>query len=101
MYERNNKEGIVVNIASDLSVIAPKQSLYKCSFDSDKNNFKPITYSVIKSGLIGMTKYLATYRAGSNIRCNATLIPGGVINGQDPEFVAKLSNEIPLRQNGI
>ena len=95
MYERNNKEGIIVNIASDLSVIAPKQSLYKSSIDSDKNNFKPITYSVIKSGLIGMTKYLATYWAGSNIRCNA-LSPGGVINGQDPEFVAKLSNEIPL-----
>ena len=56
---------------------------------------KPITYSVIKSGLIGLTLYLATYWADENIRSNA-LSPGGVYNGQDEEFITNLSSLIPL-----
>ena len=51
--------GVILNIASDLSNIAPDQRIYNNS--NELQNVKPITYSVIKSGLIGMTKYLATY----------------------------------------
>ena len=91
-----NGKGVILNISSDLGVIAPDQRIYrKEGIPDNEQNVKPITYSAAKWAVIGMTKYLATYWAGSNIRCNA-LSPGGVINGQDPEFVAKLSNEIPL-----
>ena len=56
---------------------------------------KPITYSIIKHGLIGLTKYLATYWNSKNIRCNA-LSPGGVFNSQDEKFVNNVSELIPL-----
>ena len=88
--------GVIVNIASDLSVIAPDQRLYeKVGVQSDEQPVKPVTYSVIKSGLIGLTKYLATYWHNSGVRVNA-LSPGGVYEDQNAEFVAKLSELIPL-----
>lgn len=92
----SSEGGVILNIASDLSVIAPDQRIYKLE---GKNNWdqsvKPITYSIIKSGLIGMTKYLATYWNEDGIRVNA-LSPGGVFEGQNPEFIANLTNLIPL-----
>ena len=56
---------------------------------------KPVTYSVIKSGLVGLTRYLSTYWADAGIRVNA-LSPGGVYNEQPQQFVSKLSQLIPL-----
>ena len=86
--------GVILNIASDLSIIAPDQRIY--NYDSKElQNVKPITYSVIKSGLIGMTKYLATYWNESNVRVNA-LSPGGVYENQNSEFVDRLTKLIPL-----
>lgn len=88
--------GVIVNIASDLSVIAPDQRIYTNeSFNKDNQPVKPITYSVIKSGLVGMTKYLSTYWNDSNVRVNA-LSPGGVFEDQDSDFVSKLTKLIPL-----
>ena len=88
--------GVILNIASDLSVIAPDQRLYrKDGLPDDLQPVKPVTYSVIKAGLIGLTRYLATYWADKGVRCNA-LSPGGVYNGQAEEFVARLSSLIPL-----
>lgn len=86
--------GVILNIASDLSIIAPDQRIYN-SESNDLKNVKPITYSVIKSGLIGMTKYLATYWNESNVRVNA-ISPGGVYENQDSEFVNRLTKLIPL-----
>ena len=90
------KGGVIVNIASDLSLISPDQRLYENKLLMKKEQpVKPVTYSVIKSGLIGLTKYLATYWRENNIRCNA-LSPGGIYNGQPKEFVDKISKLIPL-----
>ena len=58
---------------------------------------KPITYSVIKHGIIGLTKYLSTYWTDKNIRVNA-LSPGGVYNGHNENFINKLSNLIPMQR---
>ena len=86
--------GVILNIASDLSIIAPDQRIYNNN-SNELQIVKPITYSVIKSGLIGMTKYLATYWNESNVRVNA-ISPGGVYEKQDSEFVNRLTKLIPL-----
>ena len=91
-----NKSGVILNISSDLSVISPDQRLYKLSGKEEISQpVKPITYSVIKSGLVGMTKYLATYWSSNGVRVNA-LSPGGIYEGQSEEFVKKITNLIPL-----
>lgn len=88
--------GVILNIASDLSVIAPDQRLYRNEeLDETQQPVKPVTYSVIKTALIGLTKYLATYWADKNVRANA-LSPGGVYTGQNEEFVNRLTGLIPL-----
>lgn len=88
--------GAVLNIASDLAVFAPDQRLYrKPGLPDERQPVKPVTYSVIKTALIGLTRYLATYWNEAGIRVNA-LSPGGVYNGQGDEFVARLSQLIPL-----
>jgi NAD(P)-dependent dehydrogenase (short-subunit alcohol dehydrogenase family) len=91
-----NGGGVILNIASDLSIFAPDQRLYKKDgLLPDQQPVKPVTYSVIKHGLIGLTKYLATYWADQGVRCNA-LSPGGIYTSQDDEFVNRLSNLIPM-----
>jgi NAD(P)-dependent dehydrogenase (short-subunit alcohol dehydrogenase family) len=94
MAERG--EGAILNIASDLSIIAPDQRLYrKEGLQPGEQPVKPVTYSVVKSGLIGLTRYLAGYWADSGVRVNA-LSPGGVFNGHPAEFVDRLTGLIPM-----
>ncbi|HJN24421.1 MAG TPA: SDR family oxidoreductase [Rhodospirillales bacterium] len=91
-----NGGGVIVNIASDLSVISPDQRLYRQQgLADDRQPVKPVTYSIVKHGLIGLTKYLATYWAKQNIRVNA-ISPGGIYTGQPEEFVARLTDLIPM-----
>lgn len=89
-----NNYGSIVNISSDLGLIAPDQRLYQSKKDA-KRQFKPVTYSVIKHALIGLTKYTSTYWNESGVRCNA-LLPGGVRDKQNEEFLNKISKLIPL-----
>lgn len=88
--------GVILNIASDLSVFSPDQRLYRRDGAPEAMQpVKPVTYSVIKSGLIGLTRYLATYWPQHGVRCNA-ISPGGVFDGQNAEFVKRLSQLVPL-----
>ena len=91
-----NKNGVIINIASDLSIISPDQRLYmKKGVSKNKQPVKPVSYSVIKSGLVGLTRYLATYWAEHNVRSNAVSF-GGVYDKQDKDFVKNLEKLIPL-----
>jgi len=81
--------GSIINVSSDLGIVSPDQRIYP------NNTKKPITYSVSKFAIVGMTKYLATYYAEKNIRVNC-LCPGGVNNDYPTEFVEKVTSRIPM-----
>jgi NAD(P)-dependent dehydrogenase (short-subunit alcohol dehydrogenase family) len=95
---QNKNGGSIVNISSDLGVIAPDQRLYEEEgVERDQQNVKPVTYSVVKSGMIGLTRYIATYWADKNVRCNA-MCPGGVENAQPERFLNKVHSRIPMNR---
>ena len=87
---KNKTKGVIINVASDLGVIAPDHRIYD-------NDVKPVDYSVTKHGVIGLTKYLATYFADKNIRINS-ISPGGVYTNQPKGFVKRLSKLIPMNR---
>ncbi len=92
------KSGVILNVASDLALIAPDQRLYRVEgLPEDQQPVKPVTYSVVKTALIGLTRYLATYWSSANIRVNA-ISPGGVFNGQSDVFLSRLKQLIPMER---
>ena len=92
----SNGGGVIVNVASDLALIAPDQRIYRQPGVPDQlQPVKPVTYSVVKSALVGLTRYLASYWADKKVRVNA-ISPGGVHNRQPEDFIARLTNLIPL-----
>ncbi len=92
----NQKSGVVINISSDYGIISPNQNIYrKEGVPENEQIIKPISYSVVKHGIIGMTKYLATYWGKKGVRVN-TLCPASLANGQPDEFVKKISELIPM-----
>ncbi len=96
MIAKNIDGGSIVNISSDLGLIGPDQRIYlKKGNTNNKSPVKPVTYSVVKSGIIGLTRYLATYWADKNVRCNA-ICPGGVENNQPKEFLKLVKDKIPM-----
>jgi NAD(P)-dependent dehydrogenase (short-subunit alcohol dehydrogenase family) len=95
---KNPNGGVIINISSDLGLMAPDQRLYrKEGLSKHQQPVKPVTYSVVKTGLIGLTRYLATYWADQNVRCNV-LCPGGVENGQPDDFLTEVYSRIPLNR---
>ncbi len=79
-------DGVIVNIASIYGLVAPDQRIYQK--EGSESQYKPAYYTVTKAGLLGLTKYLAAYFAGKNIRVNA-ITPGGIYDGHDDEFTQK------------
>ncbi|KKS69562.1 MAG: Oxidoreductase, short chain dehydrogenase/reductase family protein [Parcubacteria group bacterium GW2011_GWA1_42_7] len=83
-----NKGGSIVNISSHYGIVSPDQRIYT-------NFFKPVSYSVTKSGVLNLTRYFATYWGDKNVRVN-TFTPGGVFNNQNEDFIKKYSDRVPL-----
>ena len=81
MLEQNY--GSIINICSTYGLVGPDQRIYERP--GKPQQYKPVFYSVTKAGVLGLTRYLATYFAGKNIRANA-LTPGGVYNNHDELF---------------
>ncbi len=82
------ESGVIINLCSIYGVTGPDQRIYQR--EGQPPQYKPVTYSVTKAGVLGLTRYLATYYTGKNIRVNA-LTPGGVFNQHDDEFVKAYS----------
>lgn len=95
LINANSCGGVILNISSDLGIIAPDQRLYHDeSLPESQQNVKPVTYSVIKAGMIGLTRYMSTYWP-EKVRCNA-LCPGGVQTNQPTDFLEKIKTRIPM-----
>lgn len=86
-YFKNQGYGNIVNISSIYGVIAPKFEVYE-----NTHMTMPVEYAAIKAGLIHLTKYMAKYFKGMNIKVN-TLSPGGILNNQPQEFLAKYKEQ--------
>jgi NAD(P)-dependent dehydrogenase (short-subunit alcohol dehydrogenase family) len=88
--------GSIVNVSSTYGLVSPDQSLYDFKRRSAVEYYKPVAYSVAKSGVLNFTRWLAEYCAPFGIRVN-TLVPGGVQEPEhDPEFVAEYVRRTPL-----
>ena len=82
------KKGTIINICSTYGLVAPDQRIYQR--DGQQTSYKPVDYSVTKAGVLGLTRYLAAYYAGTDIRVNA-LTPGGIFNDHDEVFLKTYS----------
>ena len=90
------KGGVIVNISSEYGILAPDQRLYlREGTPEDEQPVKPVSYTVVKAGLHGLTKYLATYWADTGVRVN-TISLGGVEAGQPREFLDRAAARIPM-----
>jgi NAD(P)-dependent dehydrogenase (short-subunit alcohol dehydrogenase family) len=87
--------GSIVNVSSVYGMVSPVQDLYEFRRRGGEDFYKPVAYSVSKSALYNLTRYLATYWAKSGVRVN-TLTLAGVWNGQPEEFLAEYVKRMPL-----
>ena len=87
---KQNIKGSIVQVSSIYGLVAPDQRIYEGSNYKNRNINTPAIYSVSKSAVIGLSKYLASYWGANGIRVN-TLIPGGVESGQNNIFKEQYS----------
>jgi NAD(P)-dependent dehydrogenase (short-subunit alcohol dehydrogenase family) len=91
------KGGSIIQTASIYGVMSPDHRIYEGSFYLNRQINTPAVYTASKAGVIGLTKYLATYWADKGIRVN-TLTPGGIESGQNDEFKRRYSSRIPMNR---
>lgn len=91
---KKKRTGIVVNIGSHYGVLGPNFSVY-----GNTSMTMPAAYSMIKGGIVNLSRYLATYYATDNIRVNA-ICPGGIFDGQDHIFVERYRKLTPMNRMG-
>jgi NAD(P)-dependent dehydrogenase (short-subunit alcohol dehydrogenase family) len=95
------KRGVIINISSEYGMIAPDQRLYRVEGErEDRQPVKPVTYTVVKAGLHGLTIYLSTYWAHLGVRAN-TITVGGVQNGQPSDFLERAASRIPMNRMAL
>jgi len=87
--------GAIVNVASTYGMVGPDQRLYEPLREQGVEFYKPAVYTTAKAGVIGLTRYLATYWGSRGVRVN-TLSPGGVEAGQDGRFIAAYAARTPM-----
>lgn len=87
LYFQKQGYGNIINISSIYGVVAPKFEIYDNTLMT-----MPVEYAAIKAGLIHLTKYMAKYFKGMNIKVNA-LSPGGIFNSQPEEFLVKYKQQ--------
>ena len=87
--------GSIVNVSSIYGMLSPVQDVYEFRRRDGETFFKPVAYSVSKSALYNLTRYLATYWARSGVRVN-TLTLAGVWNDQPQEFLDAYTERMPL-----
>jgi NAD(P)-dependent dehydrogenase (short-subunit alcohol dehydrogenase family) len=90
----NKKRGSIINVSSIYGIVSPDPKIYE-NKNKNKKFIKPIPYSVSKSAIINLTKYLAVYWAKKNVRVN-NLILGGMQNKQNKTFIKNYSNRVPF-----
>lgn len=88
-YFKKSGSGTILNMASIYGVVAPRFEIY-----ADTKMGMPVEYAAIKSAIIHLTRYMAKYFSGDNIRVNA-VSPGGIYDGQDESFVEKYNQHSP------
>lgn len=86
-YFKEQGYGNIINICSIYGVVAPKFEIY-----NNTTMTMPVEYAAIKSGLIHLTKYMAKYFKGMNIKVNA-LSPGGIFDNQPEPFLEKYKDQ--------
>ena len=89
--------GSIIQTASIYGLMGPDQRIYEGSSYMGRSINTPPVYSASKSGVIGLTKYLATYWANKGIRVNS-LTPGGIESGQNELFRSRYSNRVPMNR---
>ncbi len=85
--------GGIINVSSIYGIVAPDQRLYVK--EGGEKFIKPVSYSATKGAVLNFTRYLAAYWGKDGIRVN-TLVPGGIFDGQDLEFVKKYGEKTPM-----
>ena len=94
----DQRHGVIVNISSEYGMLAPDQRLYRVEGAPDAEQpVKPVSYTVVKAGLHGLTLYLSTYWAACGVRVN-TITLGGVEHGQPAEFLGRAATRIPMNR---
>lgn len=93
-----SSKGSIINVSSTYGMVSPNQHMYEYRSQRDNKPFyKPVAYAASKSGVFNLTRYLATYWAEKGVRVN-TLVPGGVLNGQDEQFLKEYAQRVPMRR---